>query len=353
MPPLTDHFAIAVGIDTYPSLRPLRSSVSDATQFLEWVTDPDGGNVPNSNTNVRLIRSPEDIPADPFDARPVQSEIDRALRDFGALGGQRVGKRLYFYFAGHGFGPTFDNVGMLMASASMDMLKANIGLRDYRNYFHETGLFDEVIYIIDCCRDNARGEPTVAPVFNLVVAANKSAKITDFVVLAAGYGEKAFAPVSQVDGERRGILTRAVLEALRGEPKALDPSGRVTAATLQVYVKDRVKLIATDAKLAQEPETPQDLNPNIVFRVVNSATIKNLKIQIIASPGLTGELIIRDGRDLTTIVARQPVAQAQEANPWEIELPPNTRYEVENPDSDRTVILDPAKAKTEPYVFRF
>jgi uncharacterized caspase-like protein len=354
MPPLTDHFAIAVGIDTYPSLRPLRSSVSDATQFLEWVTDPDGGNVPNSDTNVRLIRSPDSIAADPFDARPVQSEIDKALRDFGAAGGQRVGTRLYFYFAGHGFGPTFDNVGMLMASASMDMLKANIGLRDYRDYLHERGLFDEVIYIIDCCRDNARGEPTGAPIFNAPVpVANKAAKIADFVVLAAGYGEKAFAPVSQIDGERRGILTKAILEALRGDPKALDANGRVTAASVQVYLKERVKAIATDAKLGQEPEMPQDLNPNIVFRVVPQATIKKLKVQIISAPALTGELIIRDARDLTQIVAREPVAHATEAAPWEIELQPNTRYEVENPDSDRTMILDPAKAKAEPYVWRF
>lgn len=351
MAPLTDHFGIAVGIDTYPSLRPLRSSVSDATQFLDWLTDPDGGNV--SPDNIRLIRSPESIAADPFDARPVQSEIDRALRDFGALGGQRVGKRFYFYFAGHGFGPSFDDVGMLMASASMDMLKANIGLRHYRDYFVETGLFDEVVFIIDCCRDNARGEETLAPIFRADPVANKAARIVQFVALAAGYGEKAFAPVSQGDGERRGILTRAVLEALRGDPRALDPNGRVTAATLQMFVKDRVKEIADDEKLKQEPDLPQSPNPDIVFRVVNAAEVKKLLVHIIAPPGLTGELIIRDARDLTQIVDRRPVAQAQAGDPWEIALAPNTRYEIENPDSDRTVILDPAKARSEPHVFRF
>lgn len=349
--PVTDHYGIAVGIDTYPSLRPLRSAVSDATQFLEWVTDPEGGDVPADN--VRLIKSPPSIAADPFDARPVQAEIDRVLRDFGALGGQRVGTRLYFYFAGHGFGPKFNDVGMLMAGASMDMLKANIGLSDYRDYFHETGLFDEVVFIIDCCRDNARGEETVAPIFKATPVANRAAKIVDFVALAAGYGEKAFAPVSQIDGERRGILTRAVLEALRGDPKALDPGGRVTAASLQMYLKDRVKLIAQDEKLKQEPELPQDLNPAMVFRTVNTATIRKLKVQIIAPADATGELIIRDARDVTQVVDRRPVAQAQAANPWEIELSRITRYEVENPDSDRTVILDPAKAKAEPYVFRF
>jgi hypothetical protein len=235
----------------------------------------------------------------------------------------------------------------------MDMLKANIGLRNYRDYFHETGLFDEVVFIIDCCRDNARGEETIAPVFKAAPVANKAARITDFVVLAAGYGEKAFAPVSQADGERRGILTRAVLEALRGDPKALDPNGRVTAATVQMYVKDRVKVIADDDRLKQDPELPQGPNTALVFRVVDTAAIKKLLVHIIASADLTGELIIRDARDLTKIVDRRPVAQALAANPWQIALPPITRYEIENPDSDRTVILDPAKAKGEPYVFQF
>jgi hypothetical protein len=350
MPPLTDHYGIAVGIDTYPSLRPLRSSVSDATRFLEWVTDEGGGNV--STDNVKLIRSPEDIATDPFDAHPVQGEIDRALRDFGALSGHRIGKRLYFYFAGHGFGPSFDNVGLLMAGASMDTLTVNIGLRDYRHYFHETGLFDEVVFIVDCCRDNARDEKTFSPIFKPLPVVGKAAKIVDFVALAAGYGEKAFAPVSVVDGERRGILTKAVLEALRGEPKALDPDGRVTAATLQMYVKDRVKVIADDEKLKQEPDLPQSPNPDLVFLVVTKA-VKKLQVQIVAPAGLTGELIVRDGRDLTKIIDRHPVEQAQAGNPWQLELDPITRYEVENPDSDRTVILDPAKAKGEPYVFRF
>ena len=351
MPPITDHFGIAVGIDTYPSLRRLSSSVRDATQFLEWVTDPDGGNV--AKENVTLIRSPDEIASDPFNARPVQDEIDRALRDFGATSGQRIGGRLYFYFAGHGFGPSFDNVGMLMAGADMETLARNIGLRDYRHYFHETGLFDEVVFIVDCCRDNALDERTSPPIFKIKPVEGRAARVVDFVALAAGYGEQAFAPVSVINGERRGILTTAVLEALRGDPRAIDPSGRITAATLQMYVKDRVKAIALDDKLKQDPELPQDPNPDMVFRVIDTTTLKKLRVHIIAPPALTGELIVRDARDLSKIVGRRPVAQAQEDNPWEIDLLPITRYEIENPDSDKTEVLDPDKAKGEPYVFRF
>jgi hypothetical protein len=352
VPPITDQFAIAVGIDTYPSLRRLTSSVRDATGFLEWLTDEDGGNV--DPANVKLIRSPKELVTDRFDARPIQSEIDRTLRDLGAEAGQRIGKRLYFYFAGHGFGPAFDDVGMLMATASMNSLDDNIGLRDYRKYFHDTGLFDEVVYIIDCCRDSSKDTklvPTSRPRFTADAVANRVAHVTDFLVLAAAYGEKAFAPVEVVDGERRGILTRAVLEALKGDPKALDPAGRVTAATLQVYVKDRVKVLADDANLKQDPEIP--LNPDLILHQIDVSKLKKLKVRIIAHPTVTGELTIRDASDVTKVVARRAASQAVEAAPWDIELLPNTRYQIGNPDSDRVEVLDPSTAKEEPYVFRF
>jgi uncharacterized caspase-like protein len=352
VPPLADHYAIAIGIDTYPVLRRLTSAVRDATAFLEWVTDDDGGNV--DPENVRLIRSPEQIPADRFDATPIQDQIDRALRDFGAEAGRRIGKRLYFYFAGHGLGPNFDEVGMLMAVASMNSLTKNIGLRAYRDYFHETGLFDEVVYFVDCCRDHTRGVTTSPPGFSPVAAVTgRAEKVVDFVALAAGYGDQAFAPVTDLDGERRGILTTALLEALKGHPKAVDAQARITAASLQIYLKERVKAIGVDEKLKQEPEMPQDLNPNLVFRQVDVATLPKLTAHIVAVTASAGDLILRDARDLTKVVAQQPVAAATEASPWVIKLLPHTRYEIENPDSDRTMVLDPAKAKEDPFVFKF
>jgi hypothetical protein len=352
VPPLKDHYAIAIGIDTYPSLRRLTSAVRDATAFLEWVTDDDGGNV--DQENVRLIRSPEKLPVDRFDATPIQDHIDRALRDFGAEAGRRIGKRLYFYFAGHGLGPSFDEVGMLMAIASMGSLTKNIGLRSYRDFFHETGLFDEVVFFVDCCRDHTRGVSTEPPGFQPVTAAiGRAEKVVDFVVLAAGYGDQAFAPVIEVDGERRGILTTALLEALKGHPKAVDAQARVTAASLQIYVKERVKAIGLDDKLKQEPELPQDLNPNLVFREVDVATLPKLRVHIIAVMASTGELILRDARDLDKIVDRRPVAAATKANPWVVDILPHTRYEIENPEGGKTLVLDPAKAKEEPFVFEF
>ncbi len=349
MPPITDHYAIAVGIDTYPSLRRLTSAVGDATKFCEWLTDEEGGNI--HPDNVRLVPSPKTTPGDRFDATPIQDGIDRVLRDFGAELGTRIGKRLYFYFAGHGFGPSFDEVGMLMANASMSSLTKNIGLREYRDYFHETGLFDEVVFILDCCRDSARGKSTNPPGFEARPAEGKASQVVDFIVLAAAYGEKAFAPVDQAAGERRGILTAALLEALRGDLRALDPKGRVTTATLKTFLPERVKALATDEKLKQDPEVPQ--NSNLVLHQVDLNKIKRLKVHIIASPRFTtGELILREGTNDEEI-ARRKVDEAREGQPWEIDLLPITRYVVEHSsDCAENRLIDPAKAKEQPHVVR-
>jgi uncharacterized caspase-like protein len=349
VPPITDHYAIAIGIDTYPSLRRLTSSVGDATRFCEWLMDEDGGNL--HPDNVRLVPSPKTTPGDRFDAKPIRDEIDRVLRDFGAELGTRIGQRLYFYFAGHGFGPSFDNVGMVMANASMDTLPhMNIGLREYRHYFHETGLFDEVVFILDCCRDNARDENTNGPQWPPKPVAGKAAQVVDFVALAAGYGEKAFAPVDQIDGERRGILTKALLEALRGDLRAIDPKGRVTAATLKTFLTARVNELAKGENLKQEAKITDD--PNLVLHQVDVTKVTRLKVHIIATARLTaGELIVREGTNREEI-ARRKVDEAREAQPWEIDLLPITRYDIEHSDSDANAFLNPDNVKKEPHVIR-
>ncbi|HZG51236.1 MAG TPA: caspase family protein, partial [Pyrinomonadaceae bacterium] len=240
-------YAIVVGIDTYAQLPPLRSSVRDASMFAEWLVSPEGGGLPQAN--VRLIVSPPELPSNPFDARPGQTEIDRALYEIVAHGGMRIGRRFYFYFAGHGIGTAFDDVCMLMANASMERLDSNIGLRPYRRFFRESGLFDEVVFILDCSRDPYLRGRTSAPVLD--VSKNKSARrVKEFVVLAATHGGKAFNFTSTDMGDPRGVLTQAVLDGLSGG--AVEPFGRITSSSLSSYVRHRVPELTP--KLGQEPE---------------------------------------------------------------------------------------------------
>jgi hypothetical protein len=363
-----DDYAIVIGIDTYPLLRPLHSSRRDASLFAEWLQSPTGGGLPPDH--VRLIVSDLAFPAHPLNATPVQTDIDRVLFDWGAAGRKRIGRRLYFYFAGHGIGTTFRDVGMLMANASLEMLRSNIGLEPYLEYFHDTVLFDEVIFILDCCRDPVRSEQTRGPAFGgtrgtgaalapgaTAAPAPPAAQVESFVVLAAEYGAEAFAPTDPATGERRGVLTQAVLEALKGTAAA-DATGRITAASLREYVLRRVPEIGKlpppdppDPKLAQQPRIDRLPNRDLVFRTVTDAELPRVKVRIIAADGLTGDLVVRTGTGSIEIDRRQATAAIQAAPPWELDLIRNSKYLVEHPDSDTLEILDPKRVTDNVYRF--
>jgi hypothetical protein len=238
----SDHYAIVIGIDNYPHLRPLRSSAQDARTFAEWLVAPAGGCVPQRNVTL-LVSSPE-TPVESSPARPQRWEIDRELLNYGGGSGGRLGKRLYFYFAGHCFGPAAD-LGLLMADASPQRLGANIGLQRYRSFLRSSGLFDEVIYVVDGLRDPNVTAPTMPP--SLVGPEQRAdASVAELLLLAA---------VSQAQGpgdEPRGRLTQAVLEGLQG--KAADAGGRITSETLGAYVRLRVQELAAELAVATEPE---------------------------------------------------------------------------------------------------
>ncbi|MBC7921342.1 MAG: caspase family protein [Ferruginibacter sp.] len=342
----TGDYAIVVGINSYSQLRPLRAAHKDATEFAQWLHSPDGGGLPVKN--VRLILSPDAFPADPLDATPVQKDIDKALRDFGVLNNRRIGRRLYFYFAGHGIGPTFDDVGLLMAPAAMNGLKRNIGLRPYRLYFHDHFLFDELVFILDCCRDPAHSVETAGPDFT--IAHSPVSPVNDFVILAAAYGEKAFEPTDKVTDERRGLLTRAVLEGLQ-KPEAADSQGRFTAYTLREYVKKRVPALAKDEKLRQEPDIPLP-EKDILFSTLPVGQLAKVNVRIAVTEDLGGSLILRD--NAMQVIEERPAVVDQP--PWNIRLLRNRWYAVEHTASEPgtpPAILDLRNVKHNPYVFHF
>lgn len=316
-----DHYAIVIGIDGYPQLPPLRAANQDATHFAAWLQKDNGGGLdPN---NIQLIVSPPKLPSDPFEAQPVAVKIDRALTRLGFEKGGRIGTRLYFYFAGHGFGPEFDNIGMLMATAAPKRLRHNLGLQEFRNFFRNSEAFDEVVFILDCCRD-PRGAPTFGPGIDLAEL-KPGVAVRDWVVMAAEYGDKAFEPVSDKEtGERRGILTKAILEGLTN-PDAADGLGRFTASSLVKYVGYRVRQLSTDARLQQTPDVdgprPQG---ELVFSTIPHSELSWLKVRISASPTLQGELVLMDDKSLE--ILRRPAAGLTKENPWELHLLRNRWY---------------------------
>jgi Caspase domain len=338
---MSDDYAIVVGIDNYPSLPKLTSTRNDIALFTEWLKKPApaGGGITDPS-RIKIITTPEKQPSDPFDAEPVQKQIDKALRDFGIMNGHLIGRRLYFYFSGHGIGVEFNDVAMLMANASENLLNSNIGLNSYLSFFHRQVLFEEIVFFVDCCRDRTpRSFKGNEPLFVLPNAISP-APIEDFVFLASTHGNQSFAiPNTQ------GFMTQALLEGLNG--KAVNQKGAVTSSTLADYVPKRVEELAKDNNVEQRPKVERPPSREIVF-----CRFERTKVQITADPGITGDLILRDGK--FNEIGRQPAQAATIATPWEVLLADSDiPYLIENTTSGILLKLELSKIKDKNNVFQF
>jgi len=316
-----DHYAIVIGIDSYSQLPALKAARKDASDFMQWLIADEGGGL--ELKNIKRVFSPDDFPANPSDARPTQIDVEDALTKFGIRNG-KIGKRLYFYFAGHGIGPQFDDVGMLMAHASEQTLKRNIGLRPYRLFFRSSGVFDEIVFFLDCCRDSRPGIATGEPDFTLTPSGNQI-DIQDFVLMAAEYGMNAFHAILPGSTEPRGVLTRAILEGLT-KPEAADEQGRFTASSLRNYVKMRVPELTQVPNLKQVPRSdPAELGHEIIFSTIPNSQLKTVKVRITSPAGTVGDIGLFDGNmnQIAKINASDITNQ-----PWEHELFCNRLYSV-------------------------
>lgn len=323
-------FAVVVGINGYPQLTPLRGAHQDANSFKNWLLSPDGGGLPDSN--VQLILSPDDPVSDPFDAQPIKRNIDRALRDFG-LGNidftdlpiAPLGRRLYFYFSGHGVGPNFDEVAMLMADAGPNLLNNNVGMRPYRSLLHQVALFKEYVFIMDCCRDPVSGITPAAPAFTLPAGFGFGPchPVQDFVVMAADWGSKAFErPISaEEEKSRLGVLTNHLITGL-SDPAAADAGGRITSETLRTYLTGKIS----------NGQTPNFIPPSrseIVFKTLPAAQLPKVTVRILAPADLTGDLILRDG--FFQELGRQPAGKLTGTDPpWQLSLERSQVYLIEH-----------------------
>jgi hypothetical protein len=355
-------YAIVVGIDKYSQLNQLTSAVDDAVEFIKWLRSENGANL--KNDQIKEFYGDTAV-SDPLDAKPIQKDIDRTLRDMGIKLGNPIGRRLYFYFSGHGFARTHDDIGMIMADASEESLNSNLGLRWYRELFRVVPYFQEVIFILDCCRetmpyDYETQPPTIGNIKQLqnsFLANNPTANppaVLDLVILGAAHAGKSLAAKSAQSDKKRGFLTQALLEALKGEPKAADADGNITPASVRQYIVNRVRELAggiqdTTEKKEQNPEIIDSNSDGIVFGSIKLPTI-NVEIKV--DPTLQGDLILYDRDKETRITAADLSANGFV---WKIKLIKRTSppYFLENPDSGINKKLDLSKVEVNPYEFQF
>jgi len=317
--PLADH-ALVVGINRYPKIGALTGAQNDAEDFYQWVTDPAGGAVDKTNA-LLLLSSNFDAAADPDEERPDKvlverffTKIDNSANANNAEGeghGLKAGKRLWLFFSGHGFAPSLDRSGVLMANATLDRVH-NIAAMLWANRLYDGGWFDDVILFQDACR-NRIGDAELTPPFIKQRQAPVAQKRRRFYAFSAK--NRQLSKELPLDGKVRGVFTYTLLQGLRGQ--AQDPStGAVTTAQLKAYLQDNMRKLLPQADLDDDEiaKMPEVYDPD-PFEIVPASAVSQVPdfpVRIIGAAGPTARIVD---------AALQEIATANPApDPWSVRL---------------------------------
>jgi hypothetical protein len=254
-PQLKD-YAIVVGIGNYADaafLEKLDGPKNDVRNFVKWLKSPEGGHVPENNIIPYMLES------DPAGQKPKAGDIVDAIKKLLALspnGDERIGRRLYIFMAGHGVGPDLDDAGLLTVEATEDAPTYVEGRR-YANLFRGRAVFEEVVLVMDCCRDFDGELPDPVFPFKRKVDAGGAAKVKRFYAYATGFGKAA--REKPFDDEVSGVFSHALIAGLNGG--AIDGDGRITGPSLERFVRRRLR----DVPPGVEQLADIRCDPDLVF----------------------------------------------------------------------------------------
>ncbi|MGX1159798.1 caspase domain-containing protein [Arthrobacter sp. SLBN-100] len=226
-------YAVVVGVAQYPELSAagiasdLDGPNNDATAVVEWLLDPGGGGLPPGN--VKVIRSCDYVPPDPYDPQPAEAEVERALRWVEAQTRNASGHRLYLYFSGHGFSPVAQE-GALFTAEATQVSMSYVYAHGWLKWFRTAQRFEEFVLWMDCCMNYQQSIP-VRPV-NMRPQIGTGTPGPEFVATAAE--TKSAIEGKMTDGLVHGVFTWTLLQGLRGG--AADYRGRVTAEGLKNFL---------------------------------------------------------------------------------------------------------------------
>ncbi len=266
----THHYAILVGIDSYPQLGQgnsplnLQGPRNDVDAIRAWLLDPAGGGF----DDPAHIFDISGIPAGPAgSAVPTAAQLDDLIAKFDEIAqanraagkGLQVGRRVYIYMSGHGFSPGRQRACLFTADAR-ERLGHNVHATGWLNWLQDSGYFREFVLWVDACMNRASFLQPHDPPLSLVAASNPP--LANFVAFAAQRPLKAVeAPIPEDGGKTHGIFTWTLLEGLRGA--AADVNGRVTGRSLADWVRNAMSARfdardREDRDVAQEPEVIQE-----------------------------------------------------------------------------------------------
>ncbi len=331
-----DDRAIVVGIQVYPGLddptdpdhAPLQGPENDARAFADWLTAPDGGAVPANQ--VELILSSRYHPpfASVLQALPVTQDIENAFLQLYLLaqannketGEFRVGRRLYIYMAGHGLGlggPQDMEAGLLMANVIPQAAIYCVPGKSIAQWVAQAGFFDEIVLIMDCCRDQYPLTPRPPPFLPITGDLTQVGDIKYFYALGAKWARPA-REQQMADGQWHGVFTTTLLKGLKeGLARQSRTSGKITGLSLRDYLYHQVPDAAQPDIMCGPPEGQCD---SFVFVEVPIPTAQQAEVAVIVHlPATAAGKTIQVRRDkdfhvVASTTATPPV--------WQLALPP-------------------------------
>jgi hypothetical protein len=291
-----DDFGVIVGIQRYPGFGPtptqsndLRGPDRDSAAVIEWLTDPKGGDVPAAN--VRGFRSA--TYPDPFlegKVEPRKGDVIGAFRWLDGIAsrhnadmqGMTVGRRLYLYATGHGFGRGRAKAALFMANATAQR-RAHLEASAWADWLYRATYFEEYVIWMDCCMNAQARIPAEEVGFRDVVPLD-SPKL--FAGFAARFPHLAV-EARMDDGLIHGAFTWALLQGLRGAAADI-PTGEVRTAGLRDYLTNVMGSFMTDEQRA-DPDVSNEpdfgFDDDILFAKVDPALAE---IHLTFAPAATG-----------------------------------------------------------------
>jgi hypothetical protein len=300
------HYAILVAISRYPGLTNLDGPENDVDDMYGWLCDPQGGNV--QGDNVKVIKSSSfPMVTDRYQAQPAEVEFKRVVTELlWQPDGQfknRVGERLYLFFAGHGFASKRLAEAALYTAQASPIDPDHIASKRYMERIANSAAFDEIVLVMDCCRTVDLSDSIRDPVLKIPDRQGlASPRILE--AYGAGRGKQARERQLTPGGPVRGLFTYAFVDALRNANG--NANDEVTGALVKGHVLNRwPTLFQTlfSEPAPYEPEiTPPPGSRDIVF--VRRQLTPKVEVSFKVNPPapLQGSMIIIENGSRTEVV---------------------------------------------------
>jgi hypothetical protein len=284
--------AIVVGIEHYlDGIPTLRGCINDCDLFCHWLTDARGGGLDPARIDYFV--------SDPGDDKPIRDEVEDLMIGFIDSFNQTVqpiGRRLYIFLSGHGVAaqpPHDQECAIVMPNARQLALRALLGSVTAR-YIRQTSLFDEVMLVMDCCREL---NGLVRATTDLPAGADAQPRPW-LEILATRWGSTA-AERELPDPFGRpgppswqGVLTHALLKGLMF---AGDANGQVTAHSLKPYVRKTVEeILGSEDTRKPQIRFDEDVDP------MTFGPQRTVPVTIALAPGSQG-FEVRHGAGLALV----------------------------------------------------